>query len=227
MPMMHRALHGIAREFPVAAGDCGHAPRNEIPQRAAATTALSWRATASVMNRVRVERSESERRYSFVETTFGTAVLEWTDEGIARVELPDGNPPAPRAAASIAARPTGFAADAARKLQSYFAGEEVDFDSLPLDLSNVPGFARQVYAAARQLKRGELATYGELAERMGMPGSARAVGGALGRNPVPLIVPCHRVVAAGGRVGGFSAGGGITLKRRMLALENASALKLK
>ena len=179
------------------------------------------------MNRVQVERSESDRRYSFVETTFGTAVLEWTDEGIARVELPDGNAPSPRAVSSIAARPTGVAAEAARKIQAYFAGEDVDFDSLPLDLANVPGFARQVYAAARLIKRGELATYGELAEKMGMPGSARAVGGALGRNPVPLIVPCHRVVAAGGRVGGFSAGAGVVLKRRMLALENASALKLK
>ncbi len=175
------------------------------------------------MNRVRVERAEETRRYSFVETTFGTAVLEWTDQGIARLELPNGARPSARPATSIAARPTGFAADAERRVQAYFAGEPTELDALPVDFTNVPGFARQVFLAARELKRGQTTTYGELAQKIGIPGAARAVGGALGRNPVPLIVPCHRVLAAGGKVGGFSAGTGVSLKRRMLMLEGSDA----
>lgn len=166
---------------------------------------------------------EPGRRYTFVETTFGTALLEWTDEGIARVVLPDLSGAPPRASNAVATRPTGFAADAARRILEYFAGEEVEFDHLPVDFTNVPSFANRVYLEARKVGRGERATYGEIAERIGVPGAARAVGGALGRNPVPLIIPCHRVVAANGRVGGFSAGGGVELKRRMLALEGAPA----
>ncbi|HVO30060.1 MAG TPA: methylated-DNA--[protein]-cysteine S-methyltransferase [bacterium] len=171
-------------------------------------------------NRARV--AEAGRRYTFVETTFGTAVLEWTDEGIARVDLPDGNAPAPRTSGAHATRPTGFAADAARRIQEYFAGAAVEFDHLPVDFTNIPSFANGVYTAARALKYGQRATYGELAEKLGMPGSARAVGAALGRNPVPLIIPCHRVIAANGRLGGFSARGGVELKRRMLALESVA-----
>ena len=88
-------------------------------------------------------------------------------------------------------------------------------------MERVPPFHRRVYAAARKIPPAATLTYGELAARIGAPGAARAVGQALGRNPFALIVPCHRVVAAGGKAGGFSASGGVTTKLRLLALEAA------
>jgi methylated-DNA-[protein]-cysteine S-methyltransferase len=99
------------------------------------------------------------------------------------------------------------------------AGECVDFSPLVLDLSGVGGFYRRIYEATRRLAWGETATYGELARRVGSPGAARAVGQAMGRNPIPLIVPCHRVLASGHGIGGFSAFGGAVTKTRLLALE--------
>ena len=87
-------------------------------------------------------------------------------------------------------------------------------------MEGVAPFDRAVYRAARAIGPGETATYGELADRIGSPGQAREVGGAMARNRFPLIVPCHRVVAAGGRLGGFSAPGGPALKRRLLAIEH-------
>lgn len=168
-------------------------------------------------------KRDSERLYTVVDTTWGAALLAWTPAGIARVELPGGSFEKVAAHGSTVgtfARPTGFAADAAKRIREYFAGEAIDLDDLPLDLDRVPPFAQKVYAAARAIPRGKTETYGDIAERVGSPRASRAVGGALGRNPVPLVVPCHRVVGAGGRVGGFSASGGIGLKRRMLALES-------
>jgi methylated-DNA-[protein]-cysteine S-methyltransferase len=90
-----------------------------------------------------------------------------------------------------------------------------------LDMERVPEFNRRVYAAARAIPPGETLTYGEVAERIGERGAAQAVGQALGRNPFPIVVPCHRVLAAGGGLGGFSAPGGVDTKRCMLAIEGA------
>jgi len=90
-----------------------------------------------------------------------------------------------------------------------------------LDWEGVPDFERRVYDEARRIPPGRTATYGEIAAALGEPGAARAVGRALGRNPFTLIVPCHRVLAAGGGYGGFSARGGVTTKLRLLAIERA------
>jgi methylated-DNA-[protein]-cysteine S-methyltransferase len=90
-----------------------------------------------------------------------------------------------------------------------------------LDMTNVPPFNQRVYALARNIKPGETLTYGELAAQLGQPGTSRAVGQALGRNPFAPVVPCHRILAAGNRPGGFSAGGGIVTKLRMLEIEGA------
>ena len=87
----------------------------------------------------------------------------------------------------------------------------------------MPALARRVYEVARTIPPGATLTYGEIAARLELPGAARDVGQALGRNPFPLVVPCHRVVAAGGRLGGFSARGGAATKRRLLAIEGAIA----
>jgi methylated-DNA-[protein]-cysteine S-methyltransferase len=101
-------------------------------------------------------------------------------------------------------------------------GERVDLTSVSIDLDGVPEFDRDVYLAARQIPPGATLTYGEIAKRIGRPGAARDVGVALGRNPFAIVVPCHRVVAANGKTGGFSAGGGIKTKLRLLAIEGGA-----
>ena len=108
-------------------------------------------------------------------------------------------------------------------LSSLLAGEPSDLREVEVDDAGVSDFDRSVYAIARTVSAGETVTYGEIARRLGDPGLARDVGAALGRNPTPLIVPCHRVIAADGRLGGFSAHGGSDTKRRLLELEGAIA----
>ena len=103
--------------------------------------------------------------------------------------------------------------------QRHLAGEPQEFLDITVDLHDLPSFARRVYAFARRVPAGETTTYGELARVAGNPGAARAIGLLLARNPMPLIIPCHRVLAAGGKPGGFSAHGGLSTKSRMLELE--------
>ena len=100
-------------------------------------------------------------------------------------------------------------------------GERRDLSAIALDMTGVPDFYRRVYDAARRIEPGMTATYGAIAARLDDPTAARQVGQALGRNPFPIVVPCHRVVAAGGKAGGFSAPGGTATKLRMLAIEGA------
>jgi methylated-DNA-[protein]-cysteine S-methyltransferase len=104
-------------------------------------------------------------------------------------------------------------------IQGYMTGRKVDFATVALDLTDIGPFQGKVYAAARSVPWGQTASYGELARQAGSPGAARAVGHALSRNPVPIIIPCHRILAKGHRIGGFSAHGGIVTKARLLALE--------
>jgi methylated-DNA-[protein]-cysteine S-methyltransferase len=105
-------------------------------------------------------------------------------------------------------------------VKRYFAGEQIDFSNVRLDLEGQDAFFKQVYAATRRVGWGRTTTYGTLAKELGVgPERARDVGEAMAKNPVPLIVPCHRVLAAGGKVGGFSAPGGSGAKVRMLELE--------
>jgi len=114
-------------------------------------------------------------------------------------------------------RPDSLLAELARDLRRYFAGARVDFSSYPVCLLDQPPFTRRALSAARRIPFGEVRTYGWVARRAGRPGGARAAGQAMSRNPVPLLIPCHRVVAAAGRLGGF--GGGLGMKRALLALE--------
>jgi len=116
----------------------------------------------------------------------------------------------------------GFVAEAARLLKRHLAGEAQDLSALPLDLSVLAPFQRAVYEKIRSLPPGRTTTYGEIAALLGKPGASRAVGQALGRNPFLVIVPCHRVLAAGGAPGGFSAPGGVVAKQRLLALEGVT-----
>lgn len=112
-----------------------------------------------------------------------------------------------------------WVADLVQRIELYATGEKIDFSDVPVDLSGIDDFCLAIYEAARKLGFGETTTYGELARRAGRPGLPRETGAALGANPVPLVIPCHRVLAAGGKIGGFSAPGGSVSKQRMLALE--------
>jgi methylated-DNA-[protein]-cysteine S-methyltransferase len=162
------------------------------------------------------------------ETAAGFCAIAWTDAGVTRFHLPSRTAEAaerqlrrrlPDAAPATPPPEITAAVTAARR---YFAGEPVDFSAVPLDLGSQDPFFARVYAAARQLAWGETTTYGALARSLGAgPEAARDVGQAMARNPVALIIPCHRVLAAGGKLGGFSAPGGAAAKARMLALENA------
>jgi len=109
---------------------------------------------------------------------------------------------------------------AADQVRHYLAGERMDFDT-PVDLSGLTAFQQRVLAAVSEVPRGQIVSYAELARRIGRPRAARAVGQALGRNPVPLVIPCHRVLASDGSMGGYSGRGGVRTKRALLVLEGA------
>lgn len=130
-------------------------------------------------------------------------------------ELDELVPRLEAALGSVSVRARG-AAEAHRELAEYFRGGRRKFD-MAVDLSLVQGFRRRVLEALRRVPYGRVVTYGELARRVGNPGASRAIGGAMGANPVPIVVPCHRVIAAGGKIGGF--GGGLDRKRALLAVE--------
>lgn len=117
------------------------------------------------------------------------------------------------------ARPTAARADnpIIRELKRYFAGEPVRFENLPLDLEDCTDFERSVYAATRSIPFGKVATYGQIARAIGKPKAARAVGQALGNNPIAIVIPCHRVVASDGSLGGFT--GGLHWKKKLLRHE--------
>jgi len=171
------------------------------------------------------------QHYLLIDTPWGACGLAWSAEGITRFQLPTTSREATEARiAKLGLRPVDGAApanveDAVTALHRYFAGEPVDFTSVPVDLGNISDSQREIYAALRAIPWGGITTYGELAKRLGTPGGARAIGQAMGRNPVPVIIPCHRVLAAGGALGGFSAPGGRNTKQQLLALERRSAVE--
>lgn len=162
------------------------------------------------------------------ETAFGFCGIAWTARGISRFMLPVEAADlleesfAKYFPHSLASQPWDAVAGAVTAAQRYFAGEREDFAAFPLDLSGVDAFRRAIYQAARRLVYAQTSTYGALAAEAGFPDAARQTGMALGRNPIPLMVPCHRVVATGGKLGGFSAPGGTLTKQKMLALERAA-----
>ena len=163
--------------------------------------------------------------FAVFDTAIGRCAIAWGPGGIVGVQLPEGRDAETRARVlrrHPGAREAAPPADIARArdaIVSLLRGARVDLSGLPLDMAAVPDFHRQVYDVARTIPPGATLSYGQIADRLGSRGLARAVGQALGRNPFPIVVPCHRVLAAGGRVGGFSAGGGITTKLRLLAIE--------
>jgi methylated-DNA-[protein]-cysteine S-methyltransferase len=167
--------------------------------------------------------------YTLFDTALGRCAIAWSDHGIAAVELPDRDEAAMRRRVRRAlpdaqeAAPPPEVADAVDAITGLLDGRPDDLAAVVLDMDEVPEFHRRVYDVARSIPPGETLSYGEVAARLGEPGAAQAVGRALGRNPFPIVVPCHRVLAANGALHGFSAPGGIETKRRMLAIEGAGA----
>ena len=161
------------------------------------------------------------------ETGLGFVGIAWSAAGLTRLCLFQRDRTAvERRLERLGAAGTGdqstapaWVATLVRDIKAYAEGEEVDFSDVPVDLADVDDFRLAIYEAARKLGFGETTTYGELAKRAGHAGLPRETGQALGANPVPLVIPCHRILAAGGKIGGFSAPGGSTTKERMLALE--------
>ena len=164
--------------------------------------------------------------YALFATALGTCGLAWTGAGVSAFALP---PAAPDSFATngddqSASPPPAIAALIDRVVQ-HLAGVSQDFGDVTYDFSRVTPFQRDVYLAALRVRAGETRTYGWLAQQTGRDTAAsRAIGGALGKNPCPLLVPCHRFIGANGKMTGFSAPGGLATKRRLLALEGAELL---
>ena len=152
------------------------------------------------------------------ETAIGTCGVEWDDAGLTGVHLP-GDRSLRHARDGDSAAVPAFVADAVAAMTRLLAGQPETLADVPVSAAGPDAFARRVFAATRAVGPGETTTYGEIARGLGDPGLARAVGAALGANPTPIVVPCHRVLAADGSLHGFSAPGGIGTKRRMLEIE--------
>ena len=161
------------------------------------------------------------------DTAIGRCGVAWSARGLVAVQFPEKDPAvterrliAKSRSAGAATPPPGIAPVIAG-IARYLAGERVDFSAIPVDLGGVDDFRCSLYEALRAVGFGTTTTYGALAKRLGLEGpeAARDVGAAMGQNPVPIVIPCHRVLAAGGKLGGFSAPGGTAIKQKLLALE--------
>jgi O-6-methylguanine DNA methyltransferase len=170
--------------------------------------------------------------YCLFETPLGSCGIGWTEgaDAISRVtlfQLPEATATltearvAQQAGASMPSSPPPPIAEVIDRCSRHLKGNLQDFRDIAVDLEGAGPFVRKVCEAARQIPVGQTATYAGMAKAMGRPSAVRAVGRALGRNPIPLIIPCHRVVAAGGKPGGFSAYGGRVTKAKLLAIEGA------
>lgn len=163
-------------------------------------------------------------------TAVGRCAIAWSERGIFGVQLPEASDAGTRQrlrapSGALDAEPPREVRDAIDAVVALLRGERPEADplrALRLDMDGVPLFNRRVYEVTRAIAPGATLTYGEVAKRIGEPGAARAVGQALGQNPFAPIVPCHRVLAAGGAAGGFSARGGVATKLRMLLIEGAA-----
>lgn len=165
--------------------------------------------------------------YALFDTALGPCGLVWGEAGITNAVLPEADLEATRQRLlrrtpdAVETEPPPEVAEAIAAIRELFATGQRDLADLKLDLSAVSDFQRQVYAIARAIPPGETLTYGDIARRLGGLQYAREVGQAMGRNPIPIIVPCHRVMAANGGTGGFSAPGGVDTKLKMLTIEKA------
>jgi methylated-DNA-[protein]-cysteine S-methyltransferase len=178
---------------------------------------------------VEAARVVTDQGFVLFETAIGACGIVWGERGIVRVQLPEASASATRARLRREFRRAGESTAPAHVqhaidgIVALLNGETRDLSFIELDMRRVAPFNRRVYEVARTISPGSTLSYGEIATRLGEPGAARDVGSALGQNPFPIVVPCHRVLAAGGKIGGFSARGGITTKLRLLSIEGVQA----
>jgi methylated-DNA-[protein]-cysteine S-methyltransferase len=169
----------------------------------------------------------TDQHYALFDTPIGICGIEWGPRGINGLQLPMGSDEKTRARIRqrrgdiVEAAPTAEVQRVIDRIVKLLAGERDDLMDIELDLDGVPAFNRGVYDIARTIPPGQTTTYGDIAKRLGGVELSRDVGQALGRNPCPIVVPCHRVLAAGKKPGGFSARGGVDTKLKMLAIEGA------
>jgi methylated-DNA-[protein]-cysteine S-methyltransferase len=177
----------------------------------------------------------SQLSYALFDTAIGPCAVVWGEAGLRGTFLPESDPERTRARVarkfpdSVEAEPSAEVGAAIEGMAALLRGEAADLMDVRLDTAGMDPFHLRAAAVARTIPPGQTMTYGQIASRLGEPHAAQAVGQAMGKNPFPIIVPCHRVVAAGGRTGGFSAPGGARTKLRMLEIEgalNADALPL-
>ena len=167
--------------------------------------------------------------YHLFDTSLGLCGVAWNGRGLVGVQLPEKDRAATerRLAAKskgTPGKPPAWVAALIEDIRKYCAGEKINFSAIAVDLGAMDNFRQKLYAALRDVGFGRTVTYGELAKRLDLPGweGARDVGEAMGRNPMPIVIPCHRVLAAGNKPGGFSAYGGTTIKKKLLALEGVN-----
>jgi len=167
--------------------------------------------------------------FTLLPTAIGTCALAWRGDVIVAVALPEADDAATerRVRRSVAdverAEPPPVVRGVLDDVVALLAGEPVDLSAVAVAVDHASDFTRRIHEVVRAIPPGQTRTYGEVAELVGEPGGAQAVGRAMGSNPVPIIVPCHRVVGAGGRPVGFSAPGGVATKQRILRIEGAAA----
>ena len=168
-----------------------------------------------------------ELEFTLFDTAIGCCGIVWSARGIAGVQLPEASEAATRARvlrrfrSAQEATPPSAVKHAMDGIAALLRGEARDLSAVTIDNEGTPEFNTRVYAIARTIPPGQTLTYGEIAQRLGDKLLAREVGTALGQNPCPIIMPCHRVLAAGGKTGGFSAPGGVVTKLRLLTIEGA------
>jgi methylated-DNA-[protein]-cysteine S-methyltransferase len=169
----------------------------------------------------------AKHTYIVFETAYGHCAIAWNETGVTRFQLPSQHAATternlvrrtPGAAVGV---PTPEIDDVIAIVKRYYDGETIDFSHIRVDLGEMNEFSKRIYKTLRHIAWGQTTTYGALAKELGLDNweGARDVGQAMGKNQIPLIIPCHRVLAAGGKIGGFSAPGGAETKMRMLELE--------
>jgi methylated-DNA-[protein]-cysteine S-methyltransferase len=174
--------------------------------------------------------SPATQGFAIFETPIGPCGIAWSPRGITGLQLPEATAQGTRSrmrrrwAGAAETEPPPGVQHAIDRVLELLKGEAIDLGDIALDLEAAPDFHRKVYEVARAIPPGQTMTYGEIARQLGVPHESREVGQALGRNPVAIIVPCHRVLGADGKMGGFSANGGVATKRRILEIEGASAV---
>ena len=169
----------------------------------------------------------SELHFTLFNTALGRCGIAWSARGITAMSFPEGSDEKTRARllrkspGATEAPPTADVQKIIARIVALLAGNRIDLMDIALDDGRLPDFNRKVYDIARTIPAGQTLTYGDIAKRLGDVALSRDVGQALGQNPIPIIVPCHRVLAANGKSGGFSAPGGVSTKLKLLSIEGA------